>query len=469
MQRAGAATASIIADSYPELLDRGVLIFAGPGNNGGDGWVIAQCLAASGIKVVVTSPEESRSADCIAERTAAEPLVEIRDFNPESVYRGEGIVIDALLGTGSRGDPEGALRSAITALAAIHAVRVAVDIPSGLSETSFRCPRADLTVSYGNVKRRHLARRGDCGRIVIVDIGLLPVETGAPVVDALWVREMLPPIDADAHKGTRGKVLVEGGAAGMTGAAILAARAALRTGAGMVKVRADARSLDIITAALAEALTEDSTASRTKWADVAVIGPGFGRDDSAINRVEAAIRAAAGPIVLDADALSVFEGARARLHDALAGRDALLTPHVVEASRLAGVSPATVEDQRFEIGSRLAKDLGAVVLLKGVPTVISAPDGRMFVVPAGTPALATAGSGDVLSGIAGALLCQMRDVTTAAACAAWIHGRAAELAGPFIRGSTLEEVLDLLPNALRIPAERPRYPIVAELPPVPMS
>jgi NAD(P)H-hydrate repair Nnr-like enzyme with NAD(P)H-hydrate dehydratase domain len=93
----------------------------------------------------------------------------------------------------------------------------------------------------------------------------------------------------------------------------------------------------------------------------------------------------------------------------------------------------------------------------------------MFVVPAGTPALATAGSGDVLSGIAGALLCQMRDVTTAAACAAWIHGRAAELAGPFIRGSTLEEVLDLLPNALRIPAERPRYPIVAELPPVPMS
>jgi NAD(P)H-hydrate repair Nnr-like enzyme with NAD(P)H-hydrate dehydratase domain len=104
-----------------------------------------------------------------------------------------------------------------------------------------------------------------------------------------------------------------------------------------------------------------------------------------------------------------------------------------------------------------------------VPTVISAPDGRMFVVPAGTPALATAGSGDVLSGIAGALLCQIKDVTTAAACAAWIHGRAAELAGAFIRGTTLEDVLEMLPNALRIPKERPRYPIMAELPAVPAS
>jgi NAD(P)H-hydrate epimerase len=278
---------------------------------------------------------------------------------------------------------------------------------------------------------------------------------------------MLPAIDAEAHKGTRGKVLIEGGSTGMTGAAILAARAALRAGAGMVKVRSEPKSLEIVTLAIPEALTEDSAGGRSNWADVAVIGPGFGRDDAAIDRVAAAIRSAPGPVVLDADALNAFEGRRERFRDALAGRSAVLTPHVVEAARLAGVSPAAVEDQRFDIGLRLARDLGAVVLLKGVPTIVTAPDGRIFVIPSGTPSLATGGSGDVLSGIAGTLLCQIKDVAVAAACAAWIHGRAAELTGPFIRGTTLDDVLELLPNALRVPDEQPRYPVIAELPAIP--
>jgi NAD(P)H-hydrate repair Nnr-like enzyme with NAD(P)H-hydrate dehydratase domain len=107
------------------------------------------------------------------------------------------------------------------------------------------------------------------------------------------------------------------------------------------------------------------------------------------------------------------------------------------------------------------------VLLKGVPTIVTAPDGRIFVIPSGTPSLATGGSGDVLSGIAGTLLCQIKDVAVAAACAAWIHGRAAELTGPFIRGTTLDDVLELLPNALRVPDEQPRYPVIAELPAIP--
>jgi NAD(P)H-hydrate epimerase len=171
-------------------------------------------------------------------------------------------------------------------------------------------------------------------------------------------------------------------------------------------------------------------------------------------------------MLLDADALTAFAGDLPALRELIGERPALITPHPVECARLLGVTPKEVLDRRFDVGGELAREIGATVLLKGVPTVISDPDGRRLVIAAGTPTLATGGSGDLLCGIAGTLLAQMDDTLVAAACAAWIHGRAAELAGPYARGTTLEDVLAMLPNAWRIPETPPRYPVLAELPAV---
>jgi NAD(P)H-hydrate epimerase len=170
-------------------------------------------------------------------------------------------------------------------------------------------------------------------------------------------------------------------------------------------------------------------------------------------------------VLLDADALTVFEGDAPALGSLLGGRKAIVTPHVVEFSRLSGKSVEEILAAPFDVGRELASTLGCVVLLKGVPTVLTAPDGRSLVSAAGTPALATGGSGDVLAGVAGTLLAQIDDPLDAAACAAWIHGRAGELAGSRgARGTSIDDVVEQLAHVWSEPVSRPRPPILAELP-----
>jgi NAD(P)H-hydrate epimerase len=198
-----------------------------------------------------------------------------------------------------------------------------------------------------------------------------------------------------------------------------------------------------------------------------VIGPGLGRDDDTRSRIERILDAWRGPVVLDADALTVYEGDAAALGKLLGQRKAIITPHVVEFSRLTSMPTDDVLRAPFDVGAGLARTLGAVVLLKGVPTVLTAPDGRSLVSAAGTPALATGGSGDVLAGIAATLLAQIDDPLDAAACAAWIHGRAAEIAGVHgARGTTIDDVVDALAGVWNEPSALPRPPILAELPAV---
>lgn len=471
MQRAGAAAAAEITARYPEGLERGALVLAGPGNNGGDGWVIARALADAGVAVSVFAPDGARSPDCIAERDLAETSV-----GDASEYTGEGVVIDALLGTGSTGKVRGAIADARNLMILARdrgAAVVAVDLPSGLDATTGAVNdaiTADLTVTFGTVKRGHFVSRGLCGTIVVVDIGLLPAaEDGIELADAAWVRGHIPPMAAESHKGTRKKLVIQGGAPGMAGAVILGLRAALASGIGMVKARVHPSVADAIHAAVPASLVDHDIRAgdplpRDTWADALVIGPGLGADARAA--VEAAAARHRGPMLLDADALTAFAGDLPALRELIGERPALITPHPVECARLLGVTPKEVLDRRFDVGGELAREIGATVLLKGVPTVISDPDGRRLVVAAGTPTLATGGSGDLLCGIAGTLLAQMDDTLVAAACAAWIHGRAAELAGPHARGTTLEDVLSVLPNAWRIPETPPRLPVLAELPAV---
>ena len=476
MQRAGAAAATEIALRFPRALRRGVAIHAGPGNNGGDGWVVAGALAAAGIPVSVQQVGTPRTDDARAEREAAIGLV-----GTQPPHGGEELVVDALLGTGVSGPPRGALGEAIAAIAARRAAGarvVALDVPSGLDATtgsSEGAVTADLTLTFGTLKRGQLIARGQCGRLVVIDIGLgahAHAADAQPLVDAAWVRSMVAPIGADAHKGVRRKLAIVGGGEGMAGAPILAARAAMVSGVGVVRLMVAAANIGAVQSAAFEALAlpwpdsdaeaEDALAA---WGNGVLLGPGLGKYPETRALAERVLRVWRGPIVVDADGLNVFEGEADALRDLLAGRPALITPHVTEFARLAGCSPGDVLADRFEIGASLARTLNCTVLLKGVPSVITSPDGRSAVSASGSPVLAAAGSGDVLGGIAATLLTQMEDPFIAASCAAAVHGRAGELAnaGFAVRGVALGSVLEARSRVWSEPLPPRRPPILAEL------
>jgi hydroxyethylthiazole kinase-like uncharacterized protein yjeF len=493
MQRAGAATAAEIALRLGDRLPTGALVFAGPGNNGGDAWVVAGALAAAGVRVRVCEPVPAATDDARAERESARGAVEIIDAAGDGLatgdtYRGEGIVIDGLLGTGSSGPPRGPVAAAAAGLRFMRdraATIVALDVPTGVDASTgavHRPARADITFTYGTLKRGHLVARAACGRIVVLDIGLgahVALDDGAPhVVNGRWVASQVPEIAADAHKGTRKKLVIVGGGAGMSGAAILAARAAWRSGIGMVKLVVAPESLDAVREAEPQALTSAWPASGldvqreiTKWADVVAIGPGLGGGTAARELVARVLGEFGGPVVLDADAINVFNADINAMAKLLASpaRPSVITPHPAEFGRLAGIAVDDVLGRRFDVAVPTARHTGAVVLLKGQPTIVTAPDSTRLVSASGTPLLAAAGSGDVLTGMVATLLGQTGDAMTAAACAAWVHGRAAWLAqggGRQTRGFALEDALAALPRAWQVRSRPPstRYPVLFELP-----
>jgi NAD(P)H-hydrate epimerase len=293
------------------------------------------------------------------------------------------------------------------------------------------------------------------------------------LVDDDWVRSRVPAIRYDAHKGTRKHLAIIGAGPGMPGAVVLATRGALRSGIGLVRALVHPDNTGAVLSAVPSALLGawPSTSEQVRdevatWADAIVIGPGLGKSDTAKQLVERVLRESARvPILLDADALNIFDGGLKSLGALLGGRPALITPHAAEFARLTGTDVETVLANRFDIGFDLARVTGATVLLKGSPTVISTPDGERLVVARGTAALGTGGSGDLLDGIAGTILAQTANPTTAAASAAWIHGRAAELC-EYVRGTTLEDVLYALPRAWNEPERGVEPPVLAELPAV---
>ena len=292
------------------------------------------------------------------------------------------------------------------------------------------------------------------------------------LASAAWFAESLPRIAADAHKGTRRKVAIVGGAKGMAGAVVLAARAALRSGAGLVRCVVAPESIPAIQegepAALAAAWpTDDAELSAiANWGDAMLIGPGLG-GGAARELVTRLLGAWSGPVVLDADALNAFAGDVSALRASIGNRPALLTPHPAEFGRLAGLDVDAVLAGRFDAPTRLAGETGAAVLLKGVPTVVASPDGPTHVVAEGTPVLATGGAGDLLGGIAVTLLAQNEDAALAGALAAFAHGRAAAaVSAGQVRGYTLDDVMHALPAVWGLGADAPRPPVLAELPAV---
>jgi hydroxyethylthiazole kinase-like uncharacterized protein yjeF len=477
MQRAGAGAAALIYDRYRDAAGEGIAVFAGPGNNGGDGWVVAESLRRRGLACRVASTGIPRSDEAQRARTNALAAGAV-----ESGIAGgpERLLVDALLGTGSTGAPRGEIAAAVEWLRAAKekgASVVALDVPTGLDATTGDHAEgftADMTISFGTMKRGHLLARDACGEIYVVDIGLGDAPSLPLLVDADWVAARIPPIAFDAHKGTRKTLAILGGARGMAGAAILAGEGALRSGIGLLRIVTAPGNEIAIHAGIPAAIVQQWPSTATDIArilngvDALAVGPGLGQGAATRDMVERVLLAWSGPVVLDADGLNLFAGDALSLAQLLKGRPAVITPHPAEFARLAGTDTKEVLKNRFDIGLGLAAELGAAVLLKGSPTVVFSPSGDRFVSASGTAALGTGGSGDVLTGMVGTLLAQSADRGTtnsaaeAAACAAWVHGRAAEVCH-FVRGVTLADILDAMPHAWAIQSEEMDGAVLAHL------
>jgi hydroxyethylthiazole kinase-like uncharacterized protein yjeF len=455
MKRAAAAIVREIAGVLSRRPSRGarVVVLAGPGNNGGDGFETARLLQAArlagSVETLLFGAPEHLSLDARKTHQRLEQAGgAIREVTKEAdlePLRVATLVVDALFGTGLKRpiSPDGLPARAVRLVAEGRAFVVAVDVPSGLSADEpfpwSPAIRADLTVTFGHPKpcHVHLPAAALCGRIAIAGIGFLPldeeVRAGGEAIGAYDVALLFPRREAAAHKGTFGRLLVVGGSEGMVGAPALAARSAHRSGAGLVCVFAP----DSVRAAV-HALSPETT---TAGADVDVarfdalsVGPGLGTSAAARALLQ---RTAASrlPAVFDADALNLAGEAAF-----FAGRAAptVLTPHPGEAGRLLGIDAARVNADREGAAREIASRAKAVVILKGFRSLVAAASGRVVPVLAGNPALASGGTGDVLTGVVGACLARGLDAFDAACAAAWLHGTA----GDFVREIKGEESLE---------------------------
>ncbi|MEX2616736.1 MAG: NAD(P)H-hydrate dehydratase [Alphaproteobacteria bacterium] len=450
MENAGNAVASAIQARWRPCP---VSILCGPGNNGGDGFVVARLLRDAGwaVRVALAGDRSSLKGDARANSDRWEGTVE--PLAPEAV-EGAGLIVDALFGAGLSRDIDGAAKQTLEAAGA--APLVAVDVPSGVhgdtGEVSGFAPQAALTVTFFRRKPGHLLLPGRtfCGEVLVADIGtpqsvlagIAPKQAvNAP---ALW-RSRFPWPKLTDHKYRRGHAVITGGR-NMTGAARLAAKAAQRAGAGLVTAAVPNDAAVIYKIAMTSALVHPFLDThgygeyiKEPRISAILVGPGNELNLGTRERALQALRTGKG-VVLDADALSIFEGSAELLFDTIAG-PCVLTPHDGEFARLF--------DTRGDKLSRVrqaAERSGAVVLLKGADTVIAAPDGRAVINENAPPDLATGGSGDVLAGMLTGLLAQRMDAFDAACAAVWLHGEAAAEFGP---GLVADDLIDTLPTVLR--------------------
>jgi hydroxyethylthiazole kinase-like uncharacterized protein yjeF len=449
MEAAGWALAREVRRRYSPCR---VTVLCGPGNNGGDGFVAARLLAASGYAVRLGLFGEPTNLKGDAALMAARWRHGIEPVCPALLDRAD-LVIDALFGAGLARPLDGVIAELVTELAHRQLPVIAADVPSGVDGDSgavLGCAvQAVATVTFFRLKPGHLLLPGrlKCGEVVLADIGI-PDLVLDEVEPATWENspdlwgDRFPWPHPEGHKYARGHVVVVGGAE-MTGAARLAARAARRGGAGVATIAAPLPAVAIYRTGdpgtIVIGLDQFSALLADPRRNVWVLGPGGGRDDQMRHHVREVL-AAGRTCVLDADALTVFAGSADALFKGVTPQ-VLLTPHDGEFERLFG----KLAGSRLERARQAAARAGAVVLLKGPDTVIAHPDGRAVINSNAPPWLATAGSGDVLAGVAGALMAAGMECFEAAAAAVWLHGAAAQKVGP---GLIAEDLCDVLPAVL---------------------
>jgi len=469
MERAASAVRDVVEELFnPDEL---VLVLCGRGNNGGDGLAFARQRHAAGgrVEVVLLGSPESLSPDSAVQWELALKFgVKTRQVQDQEGIKALEVllgqadgVVDALFGTGLT-RPLGGLEAATVELVnASGAPVVAVDIPSGLSGSSGQllgpAVKADVTATFAALKWAHVLPPAAlaCGEVVVADIGIprtaLERVASGFVLEGEDVARWLPARPADAHKGHFGHLLLVAGRLGRAGAAALGAMAAVRAGAGLVTVATPVPAVGPIQSRVPEAMVdplpagEDGAASgegieaSLGKATAVAVGPGLGLGEGPKRLLFRILERWDGPLLLDADALTLLAG-QAHL---LRQRKALtvLTPHPGELGRLLGVTSAQVQQDRPQAARSAAQSTGAVVLLKGYNTLIAGPEGPILVNPTGTTGLASGGAGDVLTGVVGAYLAQGVEAKGAAALGAFLHGRAAQLASRRFPGAVPASVV----------------------------
>jgi len=487
MENAGAAVARAIEERYPAA--RRMVVLCGKGNNGGDGFVVARRLRGRGAEALLLGRRDEVEGDARVHLLACERsggrVTEVADgaawANTRPRLASADLVVDALLGTGLRSRPTGLVAEAIGELIRIAGSGVpivAVDIPSGVSSdgggVEWPTARATLTVTFAAPKRGHVLPPAcdGVGELVVADIGitretLLAAQPGLFLLEPSDAAAAFPPRPAGAHKGDYGHVLIVAGSVGKTGAAVLAAAGALRAGAGLATVATAAPALPLVAAGRPEVMTEPLPATDgggvseqalerllelAQERDAVVLGPGLGHDPSTCALVRAFVPRCRVPLLVDADGLNALGPKGEAAH-----REAptVLTPHPGEMGRLLGRTAAQVQADRLRAALDLARATGALTVLKGHRTLVAEPSGRAAVNPTGNPGLASGGTGDVLAGVAGALLAR-HPPWLAATAAAYVHGLAGDCAArrrgqeSLLAGDLLEslpEAIGLLPTS----------------------
>lgn len=466
MERAGLGAAEAIRRRYPR--HRSCLIVCGRGNNGGDGYTVARHLADAGWEVEITTPRghSPRTPDAMTMATVARSMgLRPRPFTP-SMMDTDRVVVDALLGTGSRGAPRDQIASTIEHITESGCPVVAMDVPSGVDPDTGRVEgvaiHADLTTTFhGSKPGLHIQPGRACsGAVEVIDIGIPTAVRSAPTA---WL------LSAGTHAGSgrdvtsdkysSGAVLVIAGSPGLTGAGILTSRATLRAGAGLTVAAVPASVQPIYATALVEVMAapvpdsdghftaesvEPVVAQAARVGAIA-IGPGLGRDQRTNPFVRAVLDAVDLPAVIDADGLFHLGRRPAWLRERTS--PTIITPHAGEAARLLGRERRDIESNRLASARALADVTGAVTVLKGSGAIVAAPDGTAIIDGIGTSALATAGSGDVLTGIVAALLAKGLDPVQAAGTAVTLHSRAGVACG--MGGGTMAgDIIEALPRVI---------------------
>jgi ADP-dependent NAD(P)H-hydrate dehydratase / NAD(P)H-hydrate epimerase len=490
MERAGLAVTARIKELF---VRKNVIVVAGKGNNGGDGLVIARNLHNEGWEacVVLTSKPGDFKGDALSQyKTAVACGVKIYPAEtllsrPSSILTRHSLIVDAILGTGLQKNISGRLAEVLALINSSGLPVVSVDIPTGISSDDGQvmgtAVRAAYTVTFGLPKRGHLLYPGAeyTGRLFTGDIGFprrlltseaLPVE----LLEKDAVAAMIRRKKAFSHKGDYGHVLLVAGSQGKTGAALMAARACLRAGAGLVTIGVPESLAPVFQgrvteemilglpdrgdgtlSAKAAAAILDFLASR---ADILAIGPGLGVSTDCKKLMETVIKSSRSHMVVDADGINALQGEKSILLQARAG--IILTPHPGEMARLlqgktgkgnkgTAMSIQDIEKKRISTATHLAEETGTHVVLKGVPTIVGTADGRAYINPTGNPGMATAGTGDVLTGMIAGLLGRTRDQLAACLVGVYLHGLAGDIAASERGHDALvaSDIIDAIPSA----------------------
>jgi ADP-dependent NAD(P)H-hydrate dehydratase / NAD(P)H-hydrate epimerase len=484
MENAARGATRVFIEHFEPPHHSRVLLLCGRGNNGGDGYVMARYLHQKGfaVSVLVLSEWEKITGDALTNLKIIQRMgLELKEVaGPEQwsacrgLFQSADFIVDAILGTGLNSTVRGFYQQVIQEVNASLKPVMAIDIPSGVHADTGAvmgaAVRADVTATFGFPKLGQVLFPGAglVGRLIRIDIGIPglaadKVPARHRLIETRDIREALPVEEPDVHKGTRGHLLVIAGSTGKTGAAALASLASLRAGAGLVTLGIP-RSLNaVLETKLTEAMTyplpetqagtlsleaEQQILHLLQGKSALVIGPGLSTHEETVLLVRRLVSSCPVPMVVDADGLNALAGDLSPLRSGKG--QAVLTPHPGEMARLSGLGNSEVQADRAGLASRFAQDHGCHLVLKGARTIIARPDGRIHVNPTGNPALASGGSGDVLTGLLGGFLARGLSPERAAVCGAYLHGLSADLLAQEVGcvGILAGDLIEVIPSLM---------------------